>query len=85
MNLNTCIQNLLRDQAFKEEWTVLEKIAWNSFREVPTKFFEIGKMRLKVRFLHSHLNSFPENLGHFSKEQGFHQDIKEMERCYQDF
>lgn len=42
-------------------------------------------MSLKVHFLHSHLDYFPENLGDVSEEQGerFHQDIKEMEKRYQ--
>ncbi|GBM10986.1 hypothetical protein AVEN_1322-1 [Araneus ventricosus] len=42
-------------------------------------------MSLKVHFLDSHLNYFPENLGEVSEEQGerFHQDIKEMKRRYQ--
>ncbi|GFX46376.1 uncharacterized protein TNCV_238381 [Trichonephila clavipes] len=42
-------------------------------------------MSVKVHFLHSHLDYFPENLGAVSEEQGerFHQDIKEMERRYQ--
>ena len=44
-------------------------------------------MNLKVHFLDSHLEYFPENLGDYSEEQGerFHQDIKEMERRYQRF
>ncbi|GFU71227.1 uncharacterized protein TNCV_3782131 [Trichonephila clavipes] len=39
-------------------------------------------MSVKLHFLHSHLDYFPENLGAVSEEQGecFHQDIKEMER-----
>ena len=42
-------------------------------------------MSVKVHFLHSHLNYFPDNLGSMSEEQGerFHQDIKTMERRYQ--
>ncbi|GFU57687.1 uncharacterized protein TNCV_3638421 [Trichonephila clavipes] len=42
-------------------------------------------MSVKVHFLHSHLDYFPENVGAVSEEQGerFHQDIKEMERRYQ--
>lgn len=42
-------------------------------------------MNLKLHFLHSHLDYFPENLGDYSEEQGerFHQDLKEMERRYQ--
>ena len=41
-------------------------------------------MRVKVHFLHSHLDYFPENFGAFSEEQGerFHQDIKVMEKRY---
>ena len=37
-------------------------------------------MSVKVHFLHSHIDYFPENLGHYSEEQ----DIKEMERRYQE-
>lgn len=42
-------------------------------------------MSIKVHFLYSHLDKFPKNLGDVSEEQGerFHQNIKEMERCYQ--
>ena len=42
-------------------------------------------MRIKLHFLHSHLDRFPENLGDFSDEQGerFHQDIKTIEKRYQ--
>ena len=41
-------------------------------------------MSIKVHFLQSHLDRFPENLGDFSEEQGkrFHQDIKVMEERY---
>lgn len=43
------------------------------------------RMSLKIHFLHSHLNYFPENLGAVSDEQGerFHQDIKKIEKRYQ--
>lgn len=50
------------------------------------KFKDLGcSMSLKVHFLNSHIDYFPENLGAVSEEQGerFHQDIKEMERRYQ--
>lgn len=42
-------------------------------------------MSIKVHFLHSHLDEFPENLGAVSDEQGerFHQDLKIMETRYQ--
>ena len=36
-----------------------------------TKYQEMGaNMSIKVHFLHSHLDRFPENLGDFSEEQG---------------
>ena len=59
-----------------------EKIVKNMLQ----KFQEQGcLMSIKLHFLHSHLEHFPENLGDYSEEQGerFHQDIKEMERHYQ--
>ena len=43
-----------------------------------------NRMRLKLHFLHLHLEFFPENLGAVSDEQGgrFHQDIALVETCY---
>ena len=40
---------------------------------------------IKLHFLYSNLDRFPENLGDLSDEQGerFHQDISEMEVRYQ--
>ncbi|UYV83572.1 hypothetical protein LAZ67_23001497 [Cordylochernes scorpioides] len=42
-------------------------------------------MSLKIHFLHSHLDFFPDNLGAVSDEHGekFHQDISSMEKLYQ--
>lgn len=42
-------------------------------------------MNLKLHFLDSHIDQFPENNGDFSEEQGerFHQDLKEFERRFQ--
>jgi hypothetical protein len=42
-------------------------------------------MSLKIHFLHSHLDFFPDDLGHVSDENGerFHQDIATMEKRYQ--
>lgn len=51
-------------------------------------FFSIGvKMSLKIHFLDSHLDFFPENLGALSDEHGerFHQQLKSMEHRYQGF
>jgi hypothetical protein len=44
-----------------------------------------SKMSLKLQFLFSHMDQFPESLGAVSEEQGerCHQCIKEMERQYQ--
>ena len=49
-------------------------------------FHALGcNMSIKLHFLHSNLNRFPENLGDVSDEQGerFHQDIKTIEKRYQ--
>jgi len=45
------------------------------------------RMSLKIHFLHSHLDFFPQNMGAVSDEQGerFHQDIQLMEKRYQGF
>jgi len=42
-------------------------------------------MSVKIHFLESHLDFFPENLGEVSDEHGerFHQDILAMEKRYQ--
>ena len=42
-------------------------------------------MSVKMHFLHSHLDYFPDNCGKFSEEQGerFHQEITLMEERYQ--
>lgn len=41
-------------------------------------------MRVNLNYLNSHLDEFPENLGHFSNEQGerFHQEIHTIEERY---
>ena len=51
-----------------------------------TAFRNLGcNMGVKMHYLFSHMNRFPENLGSMSDEQGerFHQDLKEMEIRYQ--
>ncbi|GBM69221.1 hypothetical protein AVEN_210442-1 [Araneus ventricosus] len=57
---------------------------YKSIVEEMIKNFKIlgCSMSLKIHFLNSHLDYFPENLGAVSEEQGerFRQDIKEMER-----
>ncbi|GBM51340.1 hypothetical protein AVEN_110798-1 [Araneus ventricosus] len=60
---------------------------YKSIVEEMIKKFKIldCSMSLKVPFLDSYLDYFPENLGEISEEQSerFHQDIKEMKRRYQ--
>lgn len=49
-------------------------------------FHNLGvRMSIKLHFLRSHLDYFPDNCGDYSEEQGerFHQDIKCMEDRYQ--
>ena len=49
-------------------------------------FHSLGtRMSIKLHYLYSHLERFPENLGDLSEEQGerFHQDIRTMEERYQ--
>ena len=43
------------------------------------------RVSLKIHFLHSHLDYFPDNLGAYSDEMGerMHQDLKIMEKRYQ--
>ena len=51
-----------------------------------TNFQALGaRMSIKVHYLFSHFDRFPENIGDVSEEQGerFHQDIKSMEERYQ--
>lgn len=60
----------------------------NIIKKLIKNFENLGcLMSLKVHFLKSHVDYFPENLGDFSEEHGerFHQDVKEMERRYQGF
>ena len=51
-----------------------------------TAFRNLGcNMSIKMHYLFSHMDRFPENLGSMNDEQGerFHQDMKEMEIRYQ--
>lgn len=58
----------------------------NIVSEMIRKFQILGcRMSIKMHFLDSHLNYFPDNLGDYSEEHGerFHQDIAKMEKRYQ--
>jgi hypothetical protein len=57
-----------------------------NFQDLLTSYKDMGcNMILKIHFLESHLEFFPENLGEVSDEHGdrFHQDIMDMEKLYQ--
>jgi hypothetical protein len=82
----------------KETWTAFRSVTENflgnnkdpNYKDIVETMLENFKnlgcnMSVKVHFLHSHIEYFPENLGCFGEEQGerFHHDIKEMEKMYQ--
>lgn len=74
---NVC-QNFLGNNKSENYRTIVE--------ELVTNYKHLGcSMNLKLHFLDSHIDHFPENLGDYSEEQGerFHQDISEMETRYQ--
>ena len=81
-----------------EAWTAFVQVVKNSLGnnkasnyeelvlKMLTAFKNLGcNMSIKMHYLFSHLDWFPENLGSMSDEQGerFHQDMKEMETRYQ--
>ncbi|UYV69584.1 hypothetical protein LAZ67_6004025 [Cordylochernes scorpioides] len=77
------IRELLQDGNFQNSLNEVEAAAWNSFRNVFENFLGSVKalgcnMSLKIHFLHSHLDFFPDNLGAVSDEHGerFHQDYQ---------
>ena len=78
----------------KRAWTALKSIIQNflgnhrseDYQRVVTdllkRFQALGAcMSIKLHFLSSHLDYFPDNCGDYSEEQGerFHQDIRVME------
>lgn len=91
------IRKMFRDNVFISKMNDQEKAAGflgnrksSHYKEIVAKMIKDYEnlgclMNLKLHFLHSHLDEFPDNLGHFSEEQGerFHQDIKIMETRYQ--
>lgn len=56
-----------------------------NYRQIISAYKALGcNMSLKINFLVSHIDFFPENLGAVSDEHGerFHQDIIQIERRY---
>ena len=71
-------QNFLGNYKAAEYSEIVDRMLQN--------FHKLGaNMSIKLHYLHSHLDKFPDNVGTYSKEQGeqFHQDIKIMEERYQ--
>ena len=96
---DTNFKNSLTDEE-NEAWQAFTWVCANFLGNHKSSGYEAGiqelldsyqkmgcRMSLKMHFLHSHLNFFPENLGAVSDEQGerFHQDIQLMENRYQGF
>ena len=54
-------------------------------QELMQSFKALGaRMSVKMHFLRSHLDYFPDNCGYYSEEENkrFHQDIRTMEEIY---
>jgi len=90
----------MQDKQFDEDLNETERNAWSSFKRICKNFLGNHKtanyqdvvqdllgcnMSLKIHFLESHLDFFPENLGEVSDEHSerFYQDIMTMEKQYQ--
>src|SRR5277367_97272 len=72
------IQNFLGNHRSPDYAHVVEQLL-HSFKALG------ARMSIKMHFLSSHLDYFPDNCGDLSEEQGerFHQDIRVMEERYQ--
>ena len=78
LSLKSVIVNFLGNHRSSQYWKVVDELMEN-FRQIG------AHMSVRMHFLRSHLDYFPENCGDFSEEQGecFHQDISGMEKGYQ--
>lgn len=72
------VQNFLGNQRSADYERVVEELL-QSYKALG------ARMSIKMHFLSSHLDYFPDNCGELSEEQGerFHQDIRVMEERYQ--
>lgn len=76
--LKSIIQNFLGNHRSEDYQRVVSDLL--------KRFQALGaRMSIKLHFLSSHLDYFPDNCGDYSEEQGerFHQDIRVMEERYQ--
>ena len=77
LSINSVIANFLDNHRSSPYQKVVDELMENLRQIGP-------RMSVKMHFLRSHLDYFPENWGEFSEEQGehFHQDISDMEKRY---
>ena len=78
LSLKSVIANFLGNHRSPQYQKVVDELMEN--------FQQLGaRMSVKMHFLQSHLDYFPENCGDFSEEQGerFHQNIRVMKERYQ--
>ena len=78
LSLKSVIANFLGNHRSPQYQKIVDELMEN--------FHKLGsRMSVKMHFLRSHLDYFPDNCGDFSEEQGgrFHQDIRVMEERYQ--
>jgi hypothetical protein len=77
-SFKNAVQNFLRNFKASNYRDIVGELL-NSYKDMGCS------MSLKMHFLDSHLDFFPENLGAVSDEHGqrFHQDISAMEKRYQ--
>lgn len=78
LSLKEVIVNFLGNHRSSKYQTMVDELMEN-YRKLG------ARMSVKMHFLRSHLDYFPENCGYFSEEQGerFHQDLRVMEERYQ--
>jgi len=99
--IGTQISELLQDKHVDEDLNETERNAWLSFKRICKDFLgnhkaanyqdvvkhllTSYKAMVKIHFLESHLDFFPENLSEVSDKHGerFHQDILVMKKGYQ--
>ena len=86
------IRHIIRDPDFENSLNEVELEAWKAFILIVKNFLGNNKARnldwkmsVKMHYLFSNMDRFPENLGSMSGEPGeiFHQDLKEMKTRYQ--
>ena len=78
LSLKSVIVNFLGNHRSSQYWKVVDELMEN-FRQIG------AHMSVRMHFLRSHLDYFPENCGDFreEKDERFHQDISDMEKRYQ--